>query len=84
MAARCSISGKRPLTGNLVSHAHNKTKTRQMPNLKWKKVYVPELDKHVKLRISCHALRTIDKLGLLCYLRKQGLTLKDVCPKASL
>ena len=79
MAARCSISGKRPLTGNLVSHANNKTKTRQMPNLQWKRIYVPELNKHFRLKISCYAIRCIDKMGLLNYLKKKKLTLKDVC-----
>ena len=48
MAARCSISGKRPLTGNLVSHAKNRTKMRQIPNLHWKKIYVEEL-----LELNC-------------------------------
>ena len=63
MAARCSISGKRPLTGNLVSHAKNRTKMRQIPNLHWKKIYVEELKKYVRIKISCHALRCIDKAG---------------------
>ena len=77
MAAK--ISGKRPLTGNLVSHAKNRTKMRQIPNLHWKKIYVEELKKYVScIKISCHALRCIDKLGLMKYLKKKGLTLKDI------
>lgn len=78
MSFKCSISGKRPLVGNLVSHANNKTKTRQLPNLHWKKVYVAELNKCIRIRISCHALRCIDKMGLLPYLKKKGLSLKDI------
>ncbi len=78
MTAKCSISGKKPLTGNLVSHAKNRTKTRQMPNLHWKKIYVEELKKYVRIRISCHALRCIDKLGLTKYLKKKGLSIKDI------
>ena len=78
MTAKCSISGKRPLVGNLVSHAKNRTKTRQLPNLHWKKIYVVELKKHIRVRISCYAMRCIDKMGLLSYLKKKGLSLKDI------
>ena len=78
MAAKCSISGKSPLVGNLVSHANNKTKRRQMPNLHRKRIYVAELKKYVRVKISVHALRTIDKIGLLPYLKKRGLMLKDI------
>jgi len=51
------------LVGNKVSHANNKTKMRQLPNLKYKKYFIPELDKNVGLRLSTRAIRTIDKLG---------------------
>ena len=78
MSTKCRISNKRPLVGNKVSHANNKTKMRQMPNLHWKKIYVGELNKFIRVRISCHALRCIDKLGLMQYLKKRGLTLKDI------
>lgn len=78
MAAKCSISGKGPLVGNLVSHAKNRTKTRQLPNLHWKKIYIAELKKYIRIRISCHAMRSIDKMGLLTYLKKKGLSLKDI------
>jgi large subunit ribosomal protein L28 len=78
MGAKCAISGKRALVGNLVSHANNKTKTRQKANLHRKRIYVEELKKYIKVRISCHALRTIDKIGLLPYLKKKNLTLRDI------
>ena len=78
MARRCNISGKKPLSGNNISHAHNKTKKWQKPNVHYKKLYVPELDRSVRLRISTRALRSISKVGLLAFLRKQGLQLKDV------
>ena len=70
MARRCDITGKRPLTGNRVSHANNKTKHRQLPNLQTKKIYVPELGRSVKLKVSTRALRTIDKKGLMAFLKK--------------
>ncbi|MBI2608458.1 MAG: 50S ribosomal protein L28 [Deltaproteobacteria bacterium] len=63
MSRLCELTGIRPLTGNTVSHANNKTKMRQLPNLKYKKYFIPELDKNVSLRLSTRAIRTIDKLG---------------------
>ena len=78
MSQKCAITGKKPLTGNHVSHANNHVKRRQNPNLHWKKIYIPEQDKYVRIRVSARALRTITKKGLLSFLRDEGLTLKDV------
>ena len=78
MPRRCAITGKGGMSGNNVSHAHNKTKRRQLPNLQKKKIYVPELGRSVRVRVSTSALRTITRQGLMPYLKKQGLTLKDV------
>ena len=78
MARRCKISKKGPLTGHNVSHANNKTKKRQLPNLQSKRIYVPEQDRWVRVRLSARALRTVTKKGLLAYLKDEGLTLKDV------
>ena len=78
MARKCEITGKGPLTGNSVSHAHNKTKRRQLPNLQKKRIFVPELNKSVRIRVSTSALRSIDKMGLAAFLRKNGLSLSDV------
>ena len=78
MARRCAVSKKKPLVGNNVSHANNKTKRRQYPNLQWKRLFVPELGRSVRLRLSTRAIRTIDKKGLVAYLRDNGMTLQDV------
>jgi len=78
MAQKCMITGKAPLFGNHVSHANNKVKRRQNPNLRWKRIFIPELNRSVRLRISTRALRTINKKGLLALLKDYGLTLKDV------
>ena len=78
MSRICKISGKRPLTGNHVSHAHNKTKRRQYPNLQTKRIYVEELGKFVRIRLSVRALKTVTRDGLMPYLKKQGLSLSDV------
>ncbi len=78
MARKCELTGKKPLVGNHVSHANNKVKRRQNPNLHIKRIYIPELEKYVKLKISNRALRTINKKGLLNFLKDEGLTLKDI------
>jgi large subunit ribosomal protein L28 len=59
----CSVTGKKPLVGNSVSHAHNKTKTRQIPNLITKRIWVPSKGRWVKVRLSARALKTISKKG---------------------
>ena len=78
MSKFCAISGKRPLVGNNVSKSNIKTKRRQFPNLQSKRIYIPELDKTVKIKISTHALKTIDKIGVLNYLKKQKLQISDI------
>lgn len=78
MSRRCQLTGKKPLVGNHVSHANNKTKRRQLPNLQWKRIYVPELNRWVRLRLSARALRTLSKKGLTRFLKDEGLTLKQV------
>lgn len=78
MARKCKLSGKGPLTGNNVSFSQKKTKRRFLPNIQTKRIYVPELDRHVRIKMSVRAMRTVDKIGLMPYLKKQGLTLKDV------
>lgn len=78
MSRKCSISGKKPLAGNNVSHAHNKTRRWQKPNVHSKRLFIPEINRNVRLRVSTRALRTISKIGLMQYLKKEGLSLKDV------
>tara|TARA_B000000475_G_scaffold179594_1_gene144464 strand:- start:51 stop:308 length:258 start_codon:yes stop_codon:yes gene_type:complete len=78
MSKVCKITGKRPRVANNVSKANNKTKRRQLPNLQSKKIFVPELGKSIRIKLSVKALKTIDKYGLLPYLRKKGLSLQDI------
>ncbi len=78
MARRCQLTGKRPLVGNRVSHSHRKTKRRQMPNLQKKRLYIPELDRWISVRLSTRALRTVNKKGLLRFLKDERLSLKEV------
>ena len=70
MARVCDITGKRPRTGNNVSHANNKTKRRFYPNLQKKRFYIPEEDKWITLKVSTSALRTINRNGITSVLKK--------------
>jgi large subunit ribosomal protein L28 len=63
MARRCALSGKGVQTGNNVSHAHNKTRRRYLPNLHWKQFYSETLGESIRLRVSSQALRTVEKRG---------------------
>ncbi|MAV63930.1 MAG: 50S ribosomal protein L28 [Candidatus Marinimicrobia bacterium] len=78
MSKICKITGKKPRVANNVSKAHNKTKRKQYPNLQNKKVFMPETGKYVRLKISTKAIKTIDKHGLLSYLNKNNLKLRDI------
>lgn len=73
MSRKCQITGVGPLVGNNVSHAHNRTKRRQLPNLQKKRIYVPELKRFITLRISARAIKTINKNGAKVTLQKAGL-----------
>lgn len=64
MARVCQITGKKPMSGNNVSHANNKTKRRFLPNLHQRRFYLESEDRWVSLRISNAGLRTIDKKGI--------------------
>ncbi|MCP4553295.1 MAG: 50S ribosomal protein L28 [Bacteroidetes bacterium] len=64
MSKICEITGKKVITGNNVSHSHAKTRRTFSPNLQAKKFYIPEEDKWITLKVSAHALRTINKKGI--------------------
>ncbi len=70
MARVCEISGKRPRTGNNVSHANNKTKRRFLPNLQKKRFYIPEEDRWVTLKVATSTIRTINKKGISAVLKE--------------
>lgn len=78
MARRCSITGRGPLSGNHVSHSKRRVKRVQKPNLKSKRIYVPELGRFVRIKLSARALRTVNKKGLLLYLKDRGLSVEEV------
>jgi large subunit ribosomal protein L28 len=75
MARVCQVTGKKPVKGNYVSHANNKTRRRFMPNLQSRRFWLENEKRWVRLRVSQAALRTIDKKGIevvLAEMRAQG------------
>ncbi|WP_428357343.1 50S ribosomal protein L28 [Methyloprofundus sp.] len=75
MSKICQVTGKRPVSGNNVSHAKNRTKRRFNPNLHHHKFWVESENKWVRLRLSAKGMRIIDKKGIdvvLAELRQRG------------
>ena len=75
MAKVCQVTGKKPMVGNNVSHANNKTKRRFLPNLQNRRVWVESENRWVSLRLTNAGLRIIDKNGIdsvLADLRARG------------
>ncbi|NCN28270.1 50S ribosomal protein L28 [bacterium] len=70
MAKQCKLTGKKPLVGNNVSHSNIKTKMRQEPNLRKKRIFDEETGRWVTMKISTSALRSITKLGLKKAIKK--------------
>ena len=64
MSKVCQVTGKRPVTGNNVSHANNKTKRRFEPNLHYHRFWVESEKRFVRLRVSAKGMRIIDKVGI--------------------
>ncbi|MEP6713271.1 MAG: 50S ribosomal protein L28 [Ferruginibacter sp.] len=70
MARVCELTGKRPITGNKVSHSNIKTKRRFLPNLQTKRYFLAEEDKWVTIKVSSEAIRTINKNGLYAVVKQ--------------
>jgi len=70
MARVCQVTGKKPITGNKVSHSNIKTKRRFLPNLQTKRYFLAEEDKWVTMKISTEAIRTINKNGLFTVVKE--------------
>lgn len=76
MSRVCQVTGKRPLVGNNVSHANNKTRRRFLPNLQTHRFWVEKEQRWIKLRISTQGMRIIDKQGIdnvLTDMRSRGV-----------
>ena len=75
MSRVCQVTGKRPMAGNNVSHAHNKTRRRFLPNLHSQRFWLESEQRFVRLKVSHKGLRIIDKKGIeqvVKDLREQG------------
>jgi large subunit ribosomal protein L28 len=70
MSRVCQVTGKRPITGNKVSHSNIKTKRRFLPNLQTKRFFLAEEDKWVTMKVSTEAIRTINKNGLYAVVKE--------------
>ena len=70
MARVCQVTGKRPITGNTVSHSNIKTRRRFLPNLQKKRYFLAEENKWITLKLSSEAIRTINKNGLFNVIKK--------------
>ena len=82
MSRVCSLTGKGPKVGNRVSHSNAKVKMRQLPNLQTKRLWVPELNQFVRIRLSTRALRSIAKLGFVAFCSKQGIEVMHIAANA--
>lgn len=69
MSKVCQVTGKRPISGNNVSHAHNKTRRWFAPNLHHHRFWVPSENRFVRLRVSAAGMRIIDKKGIEAVLK---------------
>jgi large subunit ribosomal protein L28 len=73
--ARSEITGKRKLHARNVSHSNIKTMRWQHVNVQDRRLWVPELNRHVALKVTTSDLRTIDKIGLVAYAKRHGVKL---------
>lgn len=69
----CELTGKRRNRANHVSHAHNKTVKLQQLNLQWKRIFLPEVGRTIRLRLSTRAIRSVNQVGLQAYCHKLGV-----------
>ena len=73
MARVCQITGKKGLSGHRVSHANNKSNRVQRPNLQKKRIFVPELNRYISVKLSAKGLKIVDKKGPYRALKEAGL-----------
>lgn len=78
MPGKRKITGKKPLFGNSRSHSMKATRRQWKPNLQSKRIYVPELDRWVRVQVTAQELKTIDKIGFQAFLKRRGVSLKSL------
>ncbi|MDC0835921.1 50S ribosomal protein L28 [Leptolyngbya valderiana BDU 20041] len=75
MARRCQVTGKKANNAYAVSHSHRRTKRLQEANLQWKKIWWPQGNRWVRLRLSTKAIKTIQRKGLAAVAKEAGIDL---------
>mgnify|MGYP002713249576 CR=1 FL=1 len=78
MAGKKKITGTKPLFGQSRSKAFNTSKRQFKPNLQNKRIYVPELDRWIRVKVTAGELKTIDKIGLLEFLKRQDISVNSL------
>ncbi len=78
MSRKCQLTGKKANNGYAVSHSHRRTKKLQQANLQWKRIWWPEGNRWVRLRLSTKAIKTIQKKGLQAAAKEAGLNLNQL------
>ncbi len=78
MSSKRNISGRKPQFGRSRSKAFNTTNRKFRLNLQTKRIFVSELGKHVRIRVTTKELKTIDKIGLLAFLKRRGISIKTL------
>ena len=75
MSRKCQVTGKRRLVGNSVSHSHRKTKRVQQPNLIKKRIFIPEENRTITVRLSARTLRSMNRKGVRRVLQEEGINI---------
>ena len=78
MSRRCQLTGKKANNAMAVSHSHRRTKKLQQVNLQWKRVWWPEGNRFVRLRLSTKAIKTLEKKGIDAMAKEAGINLNKV------
>ena len=78
MSRKCQLTGKKANNAMAVSHSHRRTKKLQQVNLQWKRVWWPEGNRFVRLRLSTKAIKTLEKKGIDAMAREAGINLNKL------
>lgn len=78
MSRVCQLTGKRANNAYAVSHSHRRTKKLQEANLQWKRIWWPEGNRFVRLRLSTKAIKTLESKGLSAFAKEVGLNLNKL------
>lgn len=78
MASKRKISGKKPMFGNARSFSMRANRRQFKLNMQTKRIYVPELDRKVEVKVTVDELRTIDKIGLMAFLKRRGINVNSL------